>query len=148
MAPIDREVSMRTATVGRVIVMGGILGLSALASAAAPLDIRRALEAEARQASPAFSGFSAERGLQFFKAAPGGDWSCATCHTADPRQAGRHAKTGKAIAPLAPSANPERFTDPASVDKWFKRNCNDVLGRSCTALEKGDVLAWLLSLGK
>jgi mono/diheme cytochrome c family protein len=27
--------------------------------------------------------------------------SCATCHTADPRQPGRHAVTGKAIDPLA-----------------------------------------------
>jgi hypothetical protein len=148
MAHIDREVSMRTSTTGSLIVTGWILGVSALASAASPLDIHRTLEAEARQTSSAFSGFSAQRGLQFFKALHGSDWSCATCHTADPRQAGRHAKTGKTIAPLAPAANPERFTDPASVDKWFKRNCNDVLGRSCTALEKGDVLAWLLSLGK
>jgi Domain of unknown function (DUF1924) len=138
MAHIDREVSMRTSTLGSVIVTGGILGVSALASAASPLDIHRALEAEARQTSSVFSGFSAQRGLQFFRAGHGSDGSCATCHTADPRQAGRHAKTGKTIAPLAPAANPERFTDPASVDKWFKRSCNDVLGRSCTALEKGD----------
>jgi hypothetical protein len=148
MAHIDWEVTMRTTTLGSMIVTGWILGGSAHASAASPLDIQRALEAEARQASPAFSGFSGQRGQQFFKAGHGSDWSCATCHTADPRQVGRHAKTGKTLAPLAPVANPERFTDPASVDKWFKRNCNDVLGRSCTAIEKGDVLAWLLSLGK
>jgi hypothetical protein len=147
MAHLDWEVSMRTSTLGRAIVAGGILGAGALASAATPLDIQRALEAEARQTS-AFSGFSPQRGQQFFEAGPGRDWSCATCHTANPRQAGRHAKTGKTIAPLAPVGNPERFTDPASVEKWFKRNCHDVLGRSCTALEKGDVLAWLLSLGK
>jgi hypothetical protein len=34
------------------------------------------------------------------------------------------------------------------VEKWFKRNCNDVAGRACTALEKGDVLTYLLSLKK
>jgi hypothetical protein len=67
---------------------------------------------------------------------------------ADPREAGRHAATGKGIEPLAPAANPTRFTSPARVEKWFGRNCNDVLGRACTAQEKGDVLAWLLSLGR
>ena len=36
----------------------------------------------------------------------------------------------------------------AKVEKWFARNCNDVLGRACTPVEKGDVLAWLLSLGR
>ena len=42
----------------------------------------------------------------------------------------------------------ERFTRPDKVEKWFRRNCNDVLGRACTASEKGDVLAYLMSLGK
>jgi hypothetical protein len=116
--------------------------------AASPSDIQRSLEAEARQASSSFTGFSAQRGEQFFNARHGGDWSCATCHTSDPRQPGRHATTGKGIAPLAPAANPERFTNPARVEKWFGRNCNDVLRRTCTAAEKGDVLTWLLSLGK
>jgi len=36
--------------------------------------------------------------------------------------------------------------DPAKVEKWFRRNCNDVMGRECTAGEKADVLAWLLTL--
>jgi hypothetical protein len=116
--------------------------------AASPSDIQRSLEAEARQSASGFTGFSAQRGEQFFNARHGGDWSCATCHTSDPRQPGRHATTGKAIAPLAPAANPDRFTSPARVEKWFGRNCSDVLRRTCTAAEKGDVLTWLLSLGK
>jgi hypothetical protein len=117
------------------------------AVAGSPIDIQRTLEAEARRAAPAFAGFSAERGARFFNERHGGDWSCASCHTADPRGPGRHAATGKAIAPLAPAANPERFTTASTVEKWFRRNCNDVLGRACTPLEKGDVLTWLLSLG-
>ena len=36
----------------------------------------------------------------------------------------------------------------AKVEKWFKRNCNDVLGRVCTPLEKGDVLSYLLTVKK
>jgi uncharacterized protein DUF1924 len=130
-----------------VLVGAWALTAGGAASAASPLEIQRSLEAEARQATAGFAGFSAQRGEQFFNARHG-DWSCATCHTADPRQAGRHATTGKAIAPFAPAANADRFTSPAKVDKWFRRNCNDVLGRTCTAVEKGDVLTWLLSLGR
>ena len=48
--------------------------------------------------------------------------------------------------PIDPMSAPGRFTDPAKVEKWFKRNCSDVLGRECTALEKGDSLAYLLGL--
>jgi hypothetical protein len=86
------------------------------------------------------------RGQQFFNANHGRDWQCASCHGALPTQAGRHASTGKPIAALAPAANPERFTDPAKVEKWFRRNCQDVAGRECTATEKADLLAWLLTL--
>jgi signal transduction histidine kinase len=50
---------------------------------------------------------------------------------------GRHAITGKAISPLSPVANPERFRDAAKVEKWFKRNCSDTLGRG-VALETSD----------
>lgn len=50
------------------------------------------------------------------------------------------------IAALAPRFNPERFTDNAKTEKWFRRNCNDVVGRECSAAEKADVLAWLLTL--
>ena len=63
-----------------------------------------------------------------------------------PSQAGKHASTGKTITALAPAFNPERFSDPAKVEKWFRRNCNDVAGRACTPGEKADVLAWLISL--
>ena len=56
-----------------------------------------------------------------------------------------HAATGKTIQPLAPAANAQRFTDTAKVEKWFRRNCNDVVGRECSAQEKADILAWLSS---
>jgi hypothetical protein len=88
----------------------------------------------------------AQRGREFFTSAHGKDWSCSTCHGAVPIQPGKHAATGKSIAPLAPAFEPRRFTDAAKVEKWFGRNCNDVLGRACSASEKADVMAWLLSL--
>jgi len=87
----------------------------------------------------------AGQGQVFFTTKHGHEWSCASCHTATPTVEGKHASTGKVIRPLAPAANPERFTDAAKTEKWFRRNCNDVVGRECTPAEKADVLAWLLS---
>lgn len=109
-----------------------------------------------RAATPAeiLSGYTAQagsppvpkRGQQFFDARHGREWSCSSCHGAVPTQTGKHASTGKAIRPLAPAFNPERFTDTAKTEKWFRRNCKDVLGRECTPAEKADVLSWLLTL--
>jgi hypothetical protein len=48
------------------------------------------------------------------------------------------------VAPLAPTAHPERFTDRREVEKWFNRNCKQVIGRECTAEEKGNFLTYLL----
>ena len=67
-----------------------------------------------------------------------------------PRQPTHHACASRQYrqdhCAAGPAFNPERFTETAKVDKWFRRNCNDVLKRECTAAEKADVLAWLLKL--
>ncbi|MEK8050888.1 DUF1924 domain-containing protein [Ideonella sp. DXS22W] len=89
---------------------------------------------------------SAARGQKLFTTPQGREWRCASCHGEAPTQAGKHAATGKPIGALAPAFNPERFTDAAKTEKWFRRNCNDVMGRECSAGEKADVLAWLLTL--
>lgn len=89
---------------------------------------------------------NAAKGQAFFSSKHGGEWSCASCHGTPPTTQGKHANTGKVIAPLAPAFNAKAFTDSAKVDKWFKRNCNDVLTRECSAAEKADVLAYLNSL--
>lgn len=104
--------------------------------------------AEMLQGYSAKAGAAAqpERGRQFFEARHGREWSCSACHGSLPLQPGLHAATGRSIGALAPAANAQRFTDPAKTEKWFRRNCNDVLGRECSAAEKADVLAWLLSL--
>lgn len=88
----------------------------------------------------------AERGKAFFNAKHGKDLSCASCHNSNPVTQGKHSSTGKVIEPLAPSANPKAFTDTAKINKWFRRNCNDVVGRECSAQEKADFLAYLISL--
>lgn len=89
---------------------------------------------------------SAERGKAFFTSRHGSDLSCASCHGTPPTAQGKHASTGKLIEPLAPAINPARFTDTAKVNKWFTRNCKDVLSRECSGAEKADVLAYLTSL--
>ncbi|MGE0447280.1 MAG: DUF1924 domain-containing protein [Vicinamibacterales bacterium] len=119
--------------------------LTGAVAATAPREFLAAFEASARKAEPTFSA-SAPRGQAFFNARHGNDWTCATCHTANPAAGGRHTVTGKLIKPLAPSAQPDRLTDPAKVEKWFGRNCHDVLNRECTAREKADVVAWLLTI--
>lgn len=85
------------------------------------------------------------RGQQLYASKHGKELSCASCHGATPTVEGKHASTAKAITPLAPAYSPDRFTDAAKTEKWFRRNCNDVMGRECTASEKADLLAWLLS---
>lgn len=112
------------------------------AHAATPADLAAGYAAQAG-AAPA-----ASRGEQFFTSRHGQEWSCSSCHGTPPTQAGKHASTGKTIAPLAPAFNAERFTDQAKAEKWFRRNCKDVVGRECTAGEKADVLAWLITLRK
>jgi mono/diheme cytochrome c family protein len=103
--------------------------------------------AEARRADPGFAGFSSKRGEALFRMSwTGGDPrtpSCTACHTADPRQAGRNAKTGRPIDPVAVSVSPQRFTDKATVEKQFGRDCKSVLGRDCTAVEKGDYITFM-----
>jgi hypothetical protein len=126
-----------------------IVGLSIQpAFADTPNDVLAALKSEAAKSTPGFQGFSATRGEQFFKVKHGNEWSCTSCHTENPAATGKHAKTEKPIDPMAPSANAERFTNPKKIEKWFKRNCSDVLDRVCTPQEKGDVLAYLLTVRK
>lgn len=69
--------------------------------------------------------------------------ACTSCHTDSPLNIGQHAVTGKAIKPLALAANAERLSDPAKVEKWFGRNCKEVVGRACTPAEKADFVTFL-----
>ena len=127
------------------LVLIGCLLLSATAAADTPAGF---MARYAEQAGMAPDALSAARGEALYRsehAGKNGPQSCANCHTANPRQAGQ-TRVGKRIEPLAPSANPQRFTDAAKVEKWFRRNCMDVLQRECSAREKGDLIAWLNQL--
>jgi cytochrome c553 len=129
---------MKTALLASIVAMG----LPLVASANAIQDSYRAA---AKQENAAFADFSSTRGEAFYNAKSGAS-SCASCHGDSPKAAGKHMTTSKEILPMAPVANAERLKDPAKVEKWFQRNCNDVLKRVCTANEKGDFIAYLLSV--
>jgi len=136
----------RTATGLAAFTAVATILAAGLASAEPRDDILARYAAQARQSGAAFAGFSVPRGEAFhMKSFAGGKpdtTSCTSCHGADPRRPGR-TPAGKVIDPAAVSASPQRYTDFAKVEKWFRRNCNEVLGRECTAQEKGDWLTFM-----
>lgn len=131
---------MKNSLICSLLAVCMVLGLTSQGWAATPAELLADYTRQAGQAPlPA-------RGQIFFKQQHGQEWSCASCHGNMPTQVGQHASTSKRIEPLAPAANAERFTNPSKVEKWFRRNCKDVLSRECTVNEKADVLAWLMTL--
>ena len=131
---------MNTITAVRALALAALCAIGLAAQAA---DTTAALQLQRWQTEAGAPG-NAGRGKAFFVTRAGSDLSCASCHGEVPTAQARHASTGKTIAPLAPAFNAERFTDTAKVDKWFRRNCRDVLGRECSAVEKADVMAFLV----
>lgn len=129
------------------VLLGLLCSINVLA--ATPQELLKQYEVQAKQENPAFSGFSEHRGASFFRTeqmhSDGKKVSCATCHTADPRNQGK-TRANKLIEPMAPIINSQRFTDAAKVEKWFGRNCKDVLERTCTAQEKGDYIQYLVNV--
>ena len=121
------------------------LAASPVAEAAA--DFANLAKVYGQQTGKGPQGFSAERGKTFWLAEQvsdsGDKMNCATCHGADLKLPGKHNKSGKVIEAMAPSVNAERYTDLEKIEKWFTRNCKQVLRRECTAQEKGDVLRYL-----
>jgi hypothetical protein len=107
------------------------------------------LSAEAKAANPSFTGFDAKRGEAIFISKQAGkkgtQMSCTTCHTTNLKKDGQNVNTNKPIMALAPSVNPTRLTDVAEVEKWLRRNFNDVFVREGNALEKGDVLTYIIN---
>ena len=111
-------------------------------------DFLQKLEIEAKKENPNFQGFSAKRGEKIFTSSHigkrGKKISCTSCHTRDLRATGENIFTGKKIKPLSPKANPKRLQDIKKVKKWLRRNFKDVYKREGSAVEKGDVLLYIL----
>ena len=112
-------------------------------------DYLNSLKQEVLKENPNFTSFDATRGEKIFTSnhigKKGKEISCTSCHGIDLNKSSENFFTGKVIEPLSPKANPKRFTELAEIEKWIKRNFNDVYNREGTALEKGDVITYIIN---
>lgn len=112
-------------------------------------DYLDSLSGEIKKENPTFKDFDIKRGEEIFTSKhigrKGKEISCVSCHTNNFSSKGENMFTGKIIEPLSPKSNPKRFTKLKTIEKWLKRNFNDVYKREGTALEKGDVVTYILS---
>ena len=119
-----------------------ILPLVALVAAGAAVAGQGAIEHLQTYRQQGVEHADPERGRQLWFSTHNGR-GCTSCHGEDLTTAGRHAKTGKTIEPMAPSVNPARYTSGKTIEKWFLRNCKWTFARECSAQEKADILSWL-----
>ncbi|MBF0613952.1 MAG: DUF1924 domain-containing protein [Magnetococcales bacterium] len=110
--------------------------------------LAREYAALAQQSDPK-AILSAEAGRAFYLkkvTVEGKEASCASCHTDNPKETGKHTETGKPIKPLAIRANPERFTNRDKTESNFAKHCRELYGKDCSPKDKGDYLMYLLTL--
>jgi hypothetical protein len=122
-----------------IVLLGSVISANALAEEGYQLALKNYRE-QAGQA------FSAERGKALWEKKVYGK-SCTKCHNSDITKPGKKHVLFLTfdIAPMALSANPKLFEDPKDADKAFDKRCNQVFRRQCSALEKGDILTYLIS---
>ena len=133
----------------------GTSSLGAHANAITAQKIADKYAAAAKADDSNYAGLSAEDGKTFFNREviqfkgdiknPGKAIACASCHTANPADSGKHIVTGKSIKPLSPVVNAKRFNSIKDVEKKFTKHCNEVVGSDCTPQEKGNYIAYLLT---
>jgi hypothetical protein len=103
----------------------------------------------AKSDNPEFKAPSVTQGQAFFNrkfTMPNGkEVACASCHTPNPADSGKHLVTGKSIPPLSPYVNKHRFTDLDKVEDKFTEHCTDILGADCTAAEKANFVAFVMT---
>ncbi|QDF30399.1 DUF1924 domain-containing protein [Halarcobacter anaerophilus] len=107
------------------------------------------LKNEVQKSEPDFKGFDIKRGEEIFTSThlgkKGKEISCSSCHGIDLTKSHENFFTAKTIEPLSPKANPKRLTKVKKIEKWLKRNFNDVYKREGTPKEKGDVITYIIS---
>lgn len=125
----------------------GLASVTAHADTASAQKLADKYAVIAKNINPEYKGLSADSGKTFFNrelTIHGKQIACASCHTTNPTNPGKHIVTKKPIKPLAPAANHERFSDVAKVEKNFEKHCLEIIGRDCTAEEKGNYIAYML----
>lgn len=132
-----------------------LLALFSFTSFSAQADVKGAEEAALNYGASAKklnakSVLSAAAGRAFYTKKVvdrfGRDASCSSCHTDNPAREGKHTETEKPIKPLAPAVNPERFSDISKSERNFSKHCKDLYQKDCSAQEKGDYVAYLLTV--
>lgn len=112
-------------------------------------DLLSDLQKEVLISNPNFKGFDLKRGEEIFTSKhigkKGKEISCTSCHGVNLNENGKNFFTAKEIKPLSPKTNPKRLTDLKEINKWLKRNFNDVYNKEGTAQEKGDVLTYIIN---
>lgn len=132
-----------------LIILLGLTAFSAQADEASAAKLAKKYEGIAKGNDSTYKGLSATDGQAFFNqkvTVKGKEVACASCHTANPADAGKHIVTGKPIRPLSPVVNPKRFSNTDKVEANFTKHCNDIIERDCTAQEKGNYIAYLLTV--
>jgi hypothetical protein len=136
-------------------VMLGIAATNVYADAITAQKLADKYAVAAKAADKSYAGLSAEDGKTFFNREviqfkgdinnPGKAIACASCHTSNPADTGKHIVTGKPIKPLSPMVNTKRFKSMQEVEKNFTKHCNEVVGSDCSPQEKGNYIAYLLT---
>lgn len=132
-----------------LVVLLGLTAVSAQADVANAEKLVSIYSASAKHDNPDYAGPTAADGKFFFnrkiKLGNGKEMACASCHTANPADEGKHIVTGKAIRPLSPVVNAKRFEDFEKVQEKFTQHCKDIIGSDCTAAEKANYITYLLT---
>ena len=120
------------------------LGFSAVVD-----DYLSSLKQEVLQENPKFTSFDTKRGEEIFTSKhigkKGKEIACTSCHGIDLNKSSENFFTGKVTEPLSPKANSKRFTDVNEIEKWMKRNFNDVYDREGKKKKKGDVTTYIIN---
>lgn len=134
------------------IVLAALLGLAAFSANADIANAERLAHKYtviAKSVNAAYTGPTVADGKFFFnreiKNTAGKATACASCHTANPADFGKHVVTGKPINPLSPAVNFKRFSEINDVEEQFTKHCNDIIGSDCTAAEKASFITYLLT---
>ncbi|HQN64869.1 MAG TPA: DUF1924 domain-containing protein [Methylophilus sp.] len=126
----------------------GISGLTAHADITNAAKLEKKYVQIAQSVNADFTPSASEGKIFFnrkFKLNNGKEAACASCHTTNPADSGKHIVTGKLIRPLSPTVNSKRFTDLDKVEEKFTEHCNDILGADCSAAEKANFIVYLMS---
>lgn len=131
-----------------LVALLGLASFSAQADTNTAQQLANDYGAYAKKLNPKVT-LSAEAGRAFYTQKVeinGKDMSCAACHTDNPANAGKHNESGKAIKPMSPSANPDRFKEVQKSQQGFTKHCKDLYGKDCKPEDKANFISYLLTV--